>query len=23
FSSEPVDGKELISNLLSNYIMNW
>lgn len=23
FSSEPVDGKALISNLLSNYLMNW
>jgi AcrR family transcriptional regulator len=23
FSSEPVDGKALISNLLSNYIANW
>ncbi|MGU3840063.1 TetR/AcrR family transcriptional regulator, partial [Vibrio diabolicus] len=23
FSSEPIDGKELISNLLSNYLTNW
>lgn len=23
FSSEPIDGKELIDNLLSNYLMNW
>lgn len=23
FSSEPIDGKELINNLLSNYLMNW
>lgn len=23
FSSEPVDGKVLISNLLSNYLNNW
>lgn len=23
FSSEPIDGKELIKNLLSNYLINW
>ncbi|AXY01535.1 TetR/AcrR family transcriptional regulator [Vibrio alfacsensis] len=23
FSSEPIDGKELINNLLSNYLTNW
>lgn len=23
FSSEPIDGKELINNLISNYLMNW
>ncbi|MEO0890164.1 MAG: TetR/AcrR family transcriptional regulator, partial [Pseudomonadota bacterium] len=23
FSSEPIDGKELIDNLISNYLISW
>ena len=23
FASEPIDGKELINNLISNYLTNW